>query len=175
MQSYTNWFFYISIACAFLTWSEWRGRLSPRSPWSTGSRSRELTLVEWSFIPDWLAGLSRNAGGNIAMISGDMTRMTGPTGREWVDMLGLWLLRIFPTPSHGVSWPEHRPTVKSPSHMYRLCLLEKYFIMFQTDRATLNVKSEFFSSCLHKTKLLLKNNLSPGWTGILPIRYSSPM
>ena len=96
-------------------------RMDLWSPWSTGPRSRELTLAEWSFIPDWLAGLSRNAGGNTVMISGDMTRMTGLTGREWVDMSGLWLLRIFPTPSRGVSWPEPRPTVQSPSHADCAC------------------------------------------------------
>ena len=36
-------------------------------------------------------------------------------------------------------------------------MLEKYFIMFEATGATLNVKSEFFSSCLHKRKFLLKN------------------
>ena len=65
---------------------------------------------------------------------------------------------------YTISWsivtraPTYSPVTKS----CRLCLMEKYLIMFQPDRATLNVKSEFFASCLHKTKLLLKNNLSPG-------------
>ena len=54
--------------------------------------------------------------------------------------------------------PTYCPVTKS----CRLCLLEKSFNMFQSERATLNVKSEFFASCLHKQKLLLKNNLSPG-------------
>ena len=65
---------------------------------------------------------------------------------------------------YEISWsivtraPTYSPVTKS----CRLCLLEKYFIMFESSRATLNVKSEFFSSCPHKQKLLLKNNLSPG-------------
>ena len=37
----------------------------------------------------------------------------------------------------------------------RLCLTEKYFIMFKPEGATINSRDEFFSSCRHKTKLLL--------------------
>ena len=48
----------------------------------------------------------------------------------------------------------YNPVTKS----CRLCLLEKFLIMFESSTATLNVKSEFFSSCLHKRKLLLKNH-----------------
>ena len=49
------------------------------------------------------------------------------------------------------------PTYSNVSGNCRLCLLEKYYIMYESDRATLNVKSEFFASCPHKKKLLLKN------------------
>ena len=57
---------------------------------------------------------------------------------------------------YDISWsillraPTYSPITKS----CRLCLLEKYFIMFDSAGATLNVKSEFFSTCLHKQKLL---------------------
>ena len=60
---------------------------------------------------------------------------------------------------YDISWsiilraPTYSPITKS----CRLCLLEKYFIMFDSAGAILNVKSEFFSTCLHKQKLLLKN------------------
>ena len=49
-------------------------------------------------------------------------------------------------------------TCKPVTKSCRLCLLEKFLIMFESSTATLNVKSEFFSSCLHKRKLLLKNH-----------------
>ena len=51
---------------------------------------------------------------------------------------------------YDISWsillraPTYSPITKS----CRLCLLEKYFIMFDSAGATLNVKSEFFSTCL---------------------------
>ena len=48
----------------------------------------------------------------------------------------------------------YNPVTKS----CRLCLMEKFLIMFESSSATLNVKSEFFSSCLHKKKLLFKKN-----------------
>ena len=38
-----------------------------------------------------------------------------------------------------------------------LCLYEKYFILFNPDGATLNSRSEFFSSCRHKVNKLLSN------------------
>ena len=59
--------------------------------------------------------------------------------------------------------PTYSPVTKS----CRLCLMEKFMIMFESSTATLNVKSEFFSSCLHKKKLLLKNHKKrkPGWKG----------
>ena len=49
------------------------------------------------------------------------------------------------------------PTYSNISGNCRLCLLEKYYIMYESDKATLNVKSEFFASCPNKKKILLKN------------------
>ena len=40
----------------------------------------------------------------------------------------------------------------------RLCLTEKYFLMFKPEGATINSRSEFFSACRHKSKLLLCNS-----------------
>ena len=37
----------------------------------------------------------------------------------------------------------------------RLCLLEKWFIMFQQEDATINKRSEVFSSCRHRARLTL--------------------
>ena len=39
--------------------------------------------------------------------------------------------------------------------MCRLCLTEKFFIMFKPEGANINHRSEFFSACRHKTKQLL--------------------
>ena len=39
----------------------------------------------------------------------------------------------------------------------RLCIKEKYYIIFQPDGATLNDRSELFSTCRHRTKKLLSN------------------
>ena len=37
----------------------------------------------------------------------------------------------------------------------KLCLMEKYLIMFNPADATLNLRSEFFSHCRHKERHLL--------------------
>ena len=44
--------------------------------------------------------------------------------------------------------PTYNPVTKS----CRLCLMETFLIMFEPSSATLNVKSEFFSSCLHRKR-----------------------
>jgi hypothetical protein len=47
-------------------------------------------------------------------------------------------------------------TAYNPATNYcKLCTMEKYFIMFHPDDATLNLRSEFFSHCRHKTQHLL--------------------
>ena len=38
-----------------------------------------------------------------------------------------------------------------------LCVLEKYYIMFQPDQASLNLHEEIFKPCLHRKQLLLAN------------------
>ena len=40
----------------------------------------------------------------------------------------------------------------------RLCLLEKYFIMYKPETATLNSRDEFFNPCRHKWKFMLSNS-----------------
>ena len=39
----------------------------------------------------------------------------------------------------------------------RLCLLEKYYILFEQDGASLNQRDEFFNHCYHKAPQLLEN------------------
>ena len=45
------------------------------------------------------------------------------------------------------------PTTK----MCRLCLTEKYHLMYSKDGATLNKRSEFYSACRHVTRKLISN------------------
>ena len=47
-------------------------------------------------------------------------------------------------------------TYRPSSKTCRLCIMEKFHIMHsKSDLASLNKRTEFFSSCLHKEKLLL--------------------
>ena len=59
--------------------------------------------------------------------------------------------------SHTVDWRIiARSQAFNPSNgQCRLCNKEKYFIMFEPDGATLNARSEFYSSCRHKAKHLM--------------------
>ena len=47
------------------------------------------------------------------------------------------------------------PTTK----ICRLCLTEKYYLMYHTEGATLNNRSEFYTACRHMKKKLISN----GW------------
>ena len=44
------------------------------------------------------------------------------------------------------------------TNICKLCLMEKYLIMFNPTDATLNVRSEFFGHCRHKERHLLANS-----------------
>ena len=59
---------------------------------------------------------------------------------------------------HTIKWQflARASTYKSSTKTCRLCLTEKFNIMHSRgDMASLNKRKEFFSSCLHKEKLLL--------------------
>lgn len=49
-------------------------------------------------------------------------------------------------------------TYTNKSKECNLCLLEKYFIICQKEKATLNKKSELISTCRHRKKYLLSSN-----------------
>ena len=40
----------------------------------------------------------------------------------------------------------------------KLCVMEKYYIMFKPGDASLNLRSEFFSHCRHKVRHLLRKS-----------------
>ena len=60
---------------------------------------------------------------------------------------------------YEISWkllqkcPSFNPSTKT----CKLCLQEKYLIMFRPEGATLNRRSEFFATCRHRLKPLLAN------------------
>ena len=47
------------------------------------------------------------------------------------------------------------PAYNPVTNICRLCLTEKYFIMFKPEGANINSRSEFFSSCRHRISRLL--------------------
>ena len=49
------------------------------------------------------------------------------------------------------------PAFNLVTNTCRLCLTVKYFIMFKAKGANINSRSEFYSACRHKQKLLLCN------------------
>ena len=49
------------------------------------------------------------------------------------------------------------PTFNPTSKKCRLCLREKYFIMYRKDCSTLNKRSEIFNTCRHRNQNLLSN------------------
>ena len=60
---------------------------------------------------------------------------------------------------HEIKWTvrDRGPPYNPSTGSCRLCLLEKYHIMFEPEKATLNQRSEFFSHCWHKAPQLLVN------------------
>ena len=70
----------------------------------------------------------------------------------------IWKLKRAGTP-YTITWKVldrgrgYNPSTKS----CRLCLLEKWYIMFRPEGASLNKRSELYSFCRHKAKLLLKS------------------
>ena len=48
-------------------------------------------------------------------------------------------------------------TFNPSSKKCRLCLIEKYHLMFSKECATLNRRTEFYAACRHKTKKLISN------------------
>ena len=61
--------------------------------------------------------------------------------------------------SHSICWQKlgQAQAFNSTNRVCRLCLLEKYFIMFKQDGATMNKNTEFYTTCMHKKKLLIQN------------------
>ena len=58
---------------------------------------------------------------------------------------------------HNIKWTirDRGPPFNPIYWVCRLCTKEKYYIMFEPDKATLNQRSEFFGHCWHKAPQLL--------------------
>ena len=71
----------------------------------------------------------------------------------------VWELKRAKNP-HTVDWTIlARSKAFNPTNgQCRLCTKEKYFIMFKPKTATLNARTEFYSSCRHKAKHLMGEN-----------------
>ena len=71
----------------------------------------------------------------------------------------VWTLK-HSNPPYSLNWkilarcPPFNPTTRT----CRLCLMEKYLIMFRQEGASLNDRSEIFATCRHRLKPLLGNS-----------------
>ena len=61
--------------------------------------------------------------------------------------------------NYSVKWKtiDRAPRFNPVTKKCRLCLKEKYYIIFQPEGAKLNERSELFSTCRHRTRDLLSN------------------
>ena len=60
---------------------------------------------------------------------------------------------------HTISWKilDRASTFNPSTKMCRLCLTEKYHLMYNDSGATLNSRSEFYTACRHMTGKLISN------------------
>ena len=70
----------------------------------------------------------------------------------------IWKLKKSNTP-FKISWKviEKSSNFNPSTRICRLCLKEKYFIMFRPEGATLNKRNELYATCRHRLKPLLSN------------------
>ena len=61
--------------------------------------------------------------------------------------------------NHEIEWKflDRAPTYNPVTKKCKLCLKEKFFIMYRKDGSTLNKRSEVFNTCRHRTQDLLTN------------------
>ena len=59
--------------------------------------------------------------------------------------------------AHHLKWSllDRGPVYNPISKKCRLCLLEKFYIIFKTDTASLNRRSELFNTCRHREQKIL--------------------
>ena len=74
----------------------------------------------------------------------------------------IWTLKNSNTPFE-LKWKilSKCPPFNPLTRTCRLCLQEKYFIIFKPEGASLNDRSEIFATCRHGLKPLLGNSLAP--------------
>ena len=70
----------------------------------------------------------------------------------------LWKLKD-KNKQYNVNWKliDRAPDFNPITRKCRLCLKEKFYIIFQPEGASLNTRSELYSTCRHRLRLLLRN------------------
>ena len=88
--------------------------------------------------------------------NGHKSSFTNPKAKQTTLSTHVRSLRSANTP-HNIKWSikDRGPPYNPSTGKCRLCLLEKYYIMFEPERATLNKRTEIFSHCFHKDPQLL--------------------
>ena len=88
--------------------------------------------------------------------NGHKSSFTNPKAKQTTLSTHVRSLRSANTP-HNIKWSikDRGPPYNPSTGKCRLCLLEKYYIMFEPERATLNKRTEIFSHCFHKNPQLL--------------------
>ena len=76
---------------------------------------------------------------------------------------------------HDIKWEliDRAPEFNPSSRKCRLCDKEKFYIIFQPEGATLNSRSELFSTCRHRKRLLL-SKIKPWVSFRFSIQYKTP-
>ena len=85
--------------------------------------------------------------------------MNNPSGRIKSKLSShIWSLKDRGI-GYEVTWRllDKAPTFNPTFKKCRLCLKEKYFIMYRRDSSSLNKRSEVFNTCRHRTQDLLMN------------------
>ena len=73
---------------------------------------------------------------------------------------------------YTISWKiiDRAQPFNPSTKMCRLCLIEKYHLMYNQQGATLNNRSEFYSACRHKKRKLISN----GWLVPFLLCFANP-
>ena len=60
---------------------------------------------------------------------------------------------------HKIDWKilDRASSFNPTTKLCRLCLTEKYYLMYYKNGATLNARSEFYTACRHKKRMLILN------------------
>ena len=83
-----------------------------------------------------------------------------PKAQQTTASTYIWSLKNAGIP-YEIKWSiiGHAPPFNPKTWVCRLCVVEKYYILFEPRGATLNQRSEFFAPCYHRKPQLLKSKV----------------